>query len=105
MEITIERNHSPVLVLLSGALDNPDAHDGLRRSVEPLLNEQGHSVVVDMAEVARINSEGLGVLASLGARSNLRGGSLVWARPSTYVDQVLRLTKLSTFLTIAPDRA
>jgi anti-anti-sigma factor len=102
MEIHVDRAADPVFVALQGELGFSDTHR-LEESVSPLLAESSHAVVIDLAEVPRIDSRGLAALVSLTARSHLHQGKLVLARPSVFVAELFNVTRLDSYLTIAGD--
>lgn len=99
MEIRIDSSQAPVRVALRGNLVG-EANRELDGALMPLVSDGGHDVVVDLAEVGRIDSQGLGVLVNLTCRSNLTKGRLVFARPSPYVDELFSLTQLKRFLNV-----
>jgi anti-sigma B factor antagonist len=72
---------------LSGCLDDAIGA-GLRR------------VVLDMADVAFIDSVGLAAIVAATKRLALRGGALSVRRPSAHVRKLLEITGLSGFIPV-----
>jgi anti-anti-sigma factor len=91
---------TPVHVQVSGSMSGDQGKE-LEAAVSPLLSDAGHEVRVDLSRLSRIDSQGLGVLVSLTCRSNMNKGSLVFTRPSMFVEEVLRVTQLDRFLKIS----
>ena len=102
MDIHVETVDAVTLVTAKGPLSGEEPR-AIEARVLPLVSEPGHRVVVDLAGVDRIDSSGLGFLVSLCCRSNAKGGKLAFARPTMFVDEVIRVTKLDHFLVIASD--
>lgn len=102
MEIEVNRSNSPVFVSVRGVLNAAGGKE-LEQRVRPLLEEAGHSVMVDLAGVPRIDSQGLSTLVNLSCRSNTRGGRLAFARLNLFVSEVVRVTQLHRFLTLVDD--
>jgi anti-anti-sigma factor len=55
-------------------------------------------VVLDLSEVNRMDSMGLGMLVRHASRLNKRGGTIRLAAPQAFVTHLLNITKLSSFL-------
>jgi anti-anti-sigma factor len=63
------------------------------------------TVVVDIGQVTFIDSTGLGIFAMSSGKLKSAGGRLLVAAPSPPVEQVFRLTKVDTILSIHPNLA
>lgn len=100
MDIQIDADGKTKKVTVAGNMTGEQSKE-LEGAVTPLVSEADHDVVVDLANVARVDSNGLGIMVSLTCRSNMNKGRLLFARPSMFVDEVLRVTQLNRFLTVS----
>jgi anti-sigma B factor antagonist len=92
------------VVALSGTLDawsEPDA----RAALLEVLREGRVRVVLDLAQVRRIDSSGLSALLSVLKAARAAGGDVVLLSPSDAVVSVLRLTRLDQILEAFEDEA
>lgn len=55
---------------------------------------------VDLTDLKHINSSGLGVLITLLTRTRKKGGELVLVNPSSYIRNLLLITKLNSIFRI-----
>ncbi len=62
-----------------------------------------HHFVIDLEDLQHINSSGLGVLITLLTKARKIGGELVLAKPSSYIKNLLLITKLDTIFKIHPN--
>jgi anti-anti-sigma factor len=96
MEIR-ERHLGGVAVLvLTGDLleDSTYDHRGLLRQVDRLIRNGEDVVVLDLANVSRIDALGLGEIAESIRHASSRGASLKLLRPQPRVDGLLSITRL-----------
>mgnify|MGYP001802035832 FL=1 len=56
--------------------------------------------VIDLSDLQHINSSGLGVLITLLTKARKKGGELMLANPSSYIKNLLLITKLNTIFEI-----
>ncbi|MEO1452061.1 MAG: STAS domain-containing protein, partial [Bacteroidota bacterium] len=57
--------------------------------------------VIDLEDLQHINSSGLGVFITLMTKSRKKeGGDLALANPSSYIHNLLKITKLNTLFSI-----
>lgn len=103
MRIAIDQG-TPTRVFVSGSMTGEESKE-LEEQLSPFVSEAGHNLWVDLAEMKRIDSQGLGILVSLTCRSNMNKGKLVFARPSLFVAEVLHVTQLDRFLHIDEEEA
>jgi len=84
-----------VIELTGNVMGGPDA-TSLNEQLHKLIDENKKKVIVDLEEVKFINSSGLGML--IGGLTTLRnsGGELKLARASKKIEELLKMTKLST---------
>jgi anti-anti-sigma factor len=74
-------------------------------TLETALDEAEHEfalVVLNLSEVTRMDSMGLGMLVRHASRLNKRGGTIRLAAPGQFVTHLLGITKLSGFLQSYP---
>ena len=88
-----------VIELTGNVMGGPDATI-LNDQLHKLIDENKKKVVVDLDEVKFINSSGLGML--IGGLTTLRnsGGELKLARASKKIEDLLKMTKLTTVFDI-----
>jgi anti-anti-sigma factor len=100
----VERRIGDVTILqLIGRLELEDGDTVLRDTINVLVAAGRVKLVLDMREVTRLDSAGIGMLVSkfLSARRN--GGSLKILRPTARTDHLMEITKLSTIFEIFED--
>jgi anti-sigma B factor antagonist len=86
-----------VILDLSGKLlgGPPDSED-FRQAVYELVDQGVTKVVVNLADVKRMNSSGLGILISALTSLRNRGGDLQLAGVNDTMEGILVMTKLNT---------
>jgi len=88
-----------LVVRLSGAILFGEELASLCVLVKDLLN-QNRQIVLDLSEVTRIDSGGLGTLVALYVSARNVGGALKLANPGNHAIEVLRITSLVTVFEI-----
>ena len=88
-----------IIELNGNVMGGPDA-TSLNDQLHKLIEGNKKKVVVDLEEVKFINSSGLGML--IGGLTTLRnsGGELKLARASKKIEELLKMTKLTTVFDI-----
>ncbi len=88
-----------IIELTGNVMGGPDA-TSLNDQLHKLIDDKKNKVVVDLDEVKFINSSGLGML--IGGLTTLRnnGGEMKLARASKKIEELLKMTKLSTVFDI-----
>ena len=97
----VEQGDRACLVRLAGELD-ADAAPGLRSLLAEQVLVGSGSVVLDLSELAFIDSAGLAALIAAHKGTRAAGTSFVLAGPSPAVVKVLAVTGLDAVLTTAP---
>ena len=92
-----------IVVYLNGVIFFGDESAYLRTLVKDLLNKS-QQIVLDLGNVARIDSGGLGTLVGLYASARKLGGDVKLASLHSHAHEVLQITKLVTIFEIF-DRA
>ena len=95
---TMERRGASVVVRVEGRLDAKTAPRLLADCVA--ARPAGGHLVLNLADVTFLSSNGVGMLLVLAERSREGGGSLRIAAPSAAVRAPLELLNLDRFLTI-----
>jgi anti-sigma B factor antagonist len=101
MDMTVTPQADHVLVKLTGPLGE-DSREAFRGQLHPLIGENGARFLIDLSDVQRINSPGVGSLVALAADANTHGGRVILCSPSSFVTVILNVTRLNTFFEIAP---
>lgn len=99
LTVKTENRSGITLLRLNGDLDSN--HCIRNAHGVPDLSEEHLRVVLDLADVPFINSGGLSELMQLVAAANTRGGRVILANPSPYIDQLFQTTQLDRFFVIA----
>lgn len=97
MQLTTEKVGGTTLVRCEGRL-NMVAAPGLKTSLDRLVTEGGMRIVVDLSQIAFMDSSGLGALIAGLKRARQVGGDLRIAGPTEQVRTVLSLTNLDRVL-------
>ncbi|MFQ5709030.1 MAG: STAS domain-containing protein [bacterium] len=85
------------VINLSGKLlGGPPSSQEFRDTIYKLIDEGITKVVVDMSEVSRMNSSGLGILISALTSLRNRNGDLKLAAINELMEGILVMTKLNT---------
>ncbi len=103
MALLLEQKNGVGLVTLSGALD-ASVVECFGRQTAAWLETQADlkQVVVDLGEVAFMDSAGLGSLVGLLKRLASRGGDVRLVRPRPSVKLVLEITRANKLFAIFP---
>ena len=87
------------VVHLTGAIFFDDESRFLRAHVKDLLNES-LQIVLDLGNVTRIDSSGLGTLVALYISARKLGGDIKLANLGNHIKEALRITRLVTVFDI-----
>jgi len=96
----VRRAAGDMIVHLTGEIDlnhSPSFHE----SLVDLSHENPKRLIVDLSQVAYIDSSGVGALVEVFRRLKRNGSTMVLVAPSERVSSVLEITKLDQFFTIA----
>jgi anti-anti-sigma factor len=95
----IERSNDTLIVHLSGDIDLSNAHE-LQQQLEEALRGSPRWVI-DLTEIAYLDSQGLRLLKQLVDKAGKEGTRLqVVAPPDTFPRQVLDLARMSDYIEI-----
>jgi len=99
------RSQSDVKVIkLHGRLNLGEAVDKMRQAFDDLTNAGATHFVVDLADVAMIDSSGIGLLVRCLTAAKQRGGSLKLLKPSKFALQTLRMIGLLGLFEVFDDQ-
>lgn len=87
------------IVHLSGAIFFAEESACLRVHVKGLL-ENSRQIVLDLGDVTRIDSSGLGTLVALYVSARKVGGNIKLANLGNHIKEALRITRLATVFDI-----
>lgn len=90
------------VVTASGRIVFGEEANALRREVKPLVQGGAAAVVIDLTDVAYVDSGGIGALVGLYTTARAGGGELKLAAANPKVKHVLEITKLADILGIFP---
>jgi anti-sigma B factor antagonist len=98
------RNQGPVKIIkLRGRLSLGEPVDRLRATVEDLLGAGDNRLVLDLEELATMDSSGIGLLSRFLTATKQQGGSLKLVNPSKFVVQTLKLVGLLNLFEVFTD--
>jgi anti-sigma B factor antagonist len=89
-------------VQLEGRFDGGGA-DRVPERLQDLLPGPGGVLAIDLSGVDMLDSSGLGLLVDLTARARMREARVVLVAPSPFIQGVLKVTKLDTWLEVVGD--
>src|SRR5262245_57660814 len=97
----VERQVGDVTILrLSGRLELEDGDVVLRDTVNRLVEAGRVQLLLDMKEVTRLDSAGIGMLVSKFLTARRAGGTIKILHPTPRTDHLMDITKLTTVFEI-----
>lgn len=102
MQIQVKQHRRVAIVAAFGSLDAHSARE-FGASVDPYINEQSPSVLVEMSNVTFLDSTGLAVMVQLLRKCKASGGDLCLCNLHETVSTILEITQLNTVLRTAVD--
>lgn len=94
-----------VVVDLSGRITLGDGTKVLRETIQGLLAEGRKKILLNLGDVATMDSAGIGELVSAFTSVRNRGGELKLLKLTRKVRDVLQITKLYTVFEVSDDEA
>jgi len=104
VEIEIRNRGDVKIIKLSGRLTLGDAVDRFRATLDDLAGTGSFQYVVDLADVAMIDSSGIGLLVMYLTNAKQRGGSLKLLNPSKFAVQTLKMIGLLKLFDVYQDQ-
>lgn len=99
LNIANKKIHGVIVVHLSGAIFFDEDSTSLRVHVKELLGKS-RQIVLDLENVTRIDSSGLGTLVALYVSARKIGGDIKLASLGNHIKEALRITRLVTVFDI-----
>lgn len=103
MDIDVRTHGNVKVIKLRGRLSLGEPVDRLRATVEDLLGGGDNRLILDLGELATMDSSGIGLLSRLLTSAKQFGGSLKLVNPSKFVVQTLKLVGLLNLFEVFPD--
>ena len=103
MDIEVRSQGTVKVIKLRGRLALGESVERLRATVEDLLSSGENRLVLDLEELATMDSSGIGLLSRLLTLSKQQGGSLKLVTPSKFVVQTLKLVGLLNLFEVFPE--
>ncbi len=103
MDIEVRSQGQVKIIKLRGRLSLGEPVDRLRATIEDLLKTGDNRLVLDLEELATMDSSGIGLLARFLTSAKQQGGSLKLVNPSKFVVQTLKLVGLLNLFEIFTD--
>ena len=100
MELDVVDQEGYVLARTHGPI-NDESAGPIREQLDPVISRDEASLIIDISDSPRINSAGLAILVRLVTDANKYGSRMILAAPSSFVANVLDVTKLSEFFEVA----
>ena len=105
LEIEIRNVGEVKLLKLTGRLTLGDSADRLRDTLDDLIGSGAHYFVIDLSEVAMLDSSGIGLLVRYLTNSKQLGGSLKLLNPSNFAVRTLKMIGLLNLFEVFQDQA
>jgi anti-sigma B factor antagonist len=105
VDIDVRTQGEVKIIRLRGRLNLGESVDRLRATLEDLLNAGDCRIVLDGAELATMDSSGIGLLSRFLTLTKQQGGALKLVNPSKFVVQTLKLVGLLNLFEVFPDSA
>jgi anti-sigma B factor antagonist len=105
MQIVEGRVGDVTILRLAGRLELDDGDFVLRDHVNRLVEEGRVNVVMDMKDVTRVDSAGIGVLVGKYLSVKRRGGAIKLLRITERTRRLLHITRLDTVFEMFDDEA
>jgi anti-sigma B factor antagonist len=103
VDIDVRTQGAVKIIKLRGRLGLGEPVDRLRATVEDLIANGGNRLVLDLEELAAMDSSGIGLLSRILTSTKQQGGSLKLVNPSKFVVQTLKLVGLLNLFEVFND--
>jgi len=101
VQITTQKDGQIVRVKLAGELKADNA-ESVTEELHPLVSIPDAKVVVDLSELAMIDSSGLSTLINTVTRGRLSTAEVILINPTPFVRSVFEVARLDSFFEILP---
>jgi anti-anti-sigma factor len=103
VDIDLRSQGTVKIIKLRGRLALGEPVERLRETMTDLLSSGENRLVLDLEELATMDSSGIGLLSRFLTSTKQQGGSLKLVKPSKFVVQTLKLVGLLSLFEIFPD--
>ena len=100
MDFSYSKQEQIGIYTLKGNLIGETDGIPITESFSEQLEVGTHHFVIDLSDLQHINSSGLGVLITLLTKARKVGGEVTLSSPSSYINNLLLITKLNTIFQI-----
>ena len=105
VDIDVRSQNKVKIIKLRGRLNLGESVDRMRQAFDEMINAGEINFVVDLGEVAMVDSSGIGLLVRCLTAAKQRSGSLKLLKPSKFAVQTLRMTGLLSLFEVYDDEA
>ena len=103
MDIEVRSQGQVTIIKLRGRSSLGQPCDRLRATMEDLIASADNRLVLDLEELATMDSSGIGLVTRFLTSAKQQGGSLKLVNPSKFVQQTLKLVGLINLFEVFPD--
>jgi len=103
VDIEVRSQGTVKIIKLRGRLALGEPVERLRETMTDLLSSGENRLVLDLEELATMDSSGIGLLSRFLTSTKAQGGSLKLVNPSKFVVQTLKLVGLLNLFETFPD--
>ena len=103
VDIEVRSQNNVKIINLRGRLNLGESVDRMRQTFDDLINAGEINFVVDLGEVAMVDSSGIGLLVRCLTAAKQRAGTLKLLKPSKFAVQTLRMTGLLSLFEVYED--
>jgi anti-sigma B factor antagonist len=103
VDIEVRSQGQVKIIKLRGRLNLGEPCDRLRATIEDLIASGDTRLVLDLEELATMDSSGIGLVSRFLTSAKQQGGSLKLVNPSKFVSQTLKLVGLINLFEVFPD--
>jgi anti-sigma B factor antagonist len=103
VDIDVRSQNKVKIIKLRGRLNLGESVDRMRQTFDDMINAGETYFVVDLGEVAMVDSSGIGLLVRCLTAAKQRAGSLKLLKPSKFAVQTLRMTGLLSLFEVYDD--
>jgi anti-sigma B factor antagonist len=105
VQITEERSGDVTILRLAGRLELDEGDIVFRNYVDKLVAEGRVRILLDLKNVTRIDSAGIGMLVSKFLSTRKNGGTMKLLQLTRHSDHLMDITRLTTVFEIFDDEA
>jgi anti-sigma B factor antagonist len=105
IHIIEERSGDVVILRMAGRLELDEGDIVFRNYVDTLVTEGRVKILLDLKNVDRIDSAGMGMLVSKYLSTRKRGGTIKLLHLTRHSDHLMDITRLATIFEIFDDEA